>query len=81
MDREKTIASLETTKNWLKGYGYDLECIDNAITLLKEQEPVEPEVEVLNEVDKLYRCHRCHKCFFYEHQKFCDHCGQAVKWE
>ena len=48
---------------------------------LKEQEAVEPEVEVLNEIDKLYRCPRCHKHFFYEKQKYCDQCGQAVKWE
>ena len=49
--------------------------------LLKEQEAVEPEVEVLNEIDRLYRCPRCHKHFFYKKQKYCDQCGQAVKWE
>ena len=49
--------------------------------LLKEQEAINPEVEVLNEIDRLYRCPRCHKCFFYEKQKYCDQCGQAVKWE
>ena len=49
--------------------------------LLKEQKPVEPEEEVLNEIDRLYRCPKCHKCFFYEKQKYCDQCGQAVKWE
>ena len=51
-----------------------------ALTLLKEQEAVEPEVEVLNEIDRLYRCPRCHKCFVYKKQKYCDQCGQAVKW-
>ena len=55
--------------------------VDSAIVLLKEQEAVEPEVEVLNEIDRLYRCPKCHKCFFYEKQKYCDQCGQAVKWE
>ena len=49
--------------------------------LLKEQEAVKPEVEVLNEIDRLYRCQRCHKHFFYEKQKYCDQCGQAVKWD
>ena len=62
-----------------------VECVrrvlSDAIALLKEQEPVEPEVEVLNDVDRIYRCPKCHKCFFYEKQKFCDQCGQAVKWE
>ena len=49
--------------------------------MLKEQEAVEAEVEVINEIDRLYRCPRCHKHFFYEKQKYCDQCGQAVKWE
>ena len=53
----------------------------DALALLKEQEAVVPEVEVLNEIDRLYRCPRCHKHFFYEKQKHCDQCGQAVKWE
>ena len=54
---------------------------DALALLLKEQEPVEPEVEVLNEVDRLYRCPKCHKHFFYRKQKYCDQCGQAVKWD
>lgn len=53
----------------------------DALTLLKEQEAVEPEVEVLNEIDRIYRCPKCHRFFFYEKQKYCDKCGQAVKWE
>ena len=55
--------------------------MDDAIALLKEKEAVEPEVEVLNEIDRLYRCPRCHKHFFYNKQKYCDQCGQAMKWE
>lgn len=51
------------------------------VAMLKEQEAVEPEIEVLNEIDRLYRCSRCHKHFFYEKQKYCDECGQEVKWE
>ena len=53
----------------------------DALELLKEQEAVEPEVEVLNEIDRLYRCPKCHKCFFYEKQKYCEQCGQKVKWD
>lgn len=55
--------------------------LNEAVRLLKEQEAIEPEVEVLNEIDRLYRCPKCHKCFFYEKQKYCDQCGQKVKWE
>ena len=57
-----------------------LKVVKNDEVLLKNQKPVEPEIEVLNEVERLHRCPRCHKCFFYAKQKFCDQCGQAVKW-
>lgn len=54
---------------------------NNALNLLKEQqEAVEPEVEILNEIDRIYRCPKCHKAFFYKNQKYCDCCGQKVKW-
>lgn len=61
--------------------GITLALIWDIRALLKEQEPVEPEVEVLNEIDRLYKCSKCHKHFFYRKQKYCDQCGQAVKWE
>lgn len=61
--------------------GVELDMFREVLALLKEQEAVEPEVEVMNEIDRLYRCPKCHKCFFYEKQKYCDQCGQAVKWE
>lgn len=57
------------------------DALDIINDVLKEHEAVEPEVEVLNEIDRLYRCPKCHKCFFYEKQKYCDQCGQKVKWE
>jgi len=86
IDREKVINGLEWILNDMEenGHGqidYYADEIREAITLLKEQEPVEPEVEVLNEVDRLYRCPKCHKHFFYRKQKYCDQCGQAVKWD
>ena len=56
------------------------ELVRDAIALLKEQEAVDPEVEVLNEIERLYKCPKCHKHFFYRRQKYCDQCGQAVKW-
>lgn len=60
---------------------YDELCSD-ALELLKEQqEAVEPEVEILNEIDRIYRCPKCHKAFFYMNQRYCDRCGQKVKWE
>ena len=96
-DREKVIKALEMCEtkkecvlcpytDWCGDYDdFAIDCTaklaTDALALLKEQEAVEPEVEVLNEIDRLYRCPRCHKHFFYEKQKYCDQCGQAVKWE
>jgi len=51
------------------------------LELLKEQGAVEPEVQIQNEIDRIYRCPKCHKAFFYMNQRYCDYCGQAVKWD
>ena len=89
IDKQKIIDGLECCSgrvscNSCPYNGMD-DCVDvlkrRALELLKEQEAVEPEVEVMNEIDRIYRCPKCHKCFFYEKQKYCDQCGQAVKWE
>ena len=87
-DREKVINyAEETLSNVLpdekdtSGIMVKVGWIREVLALLKKQEAVEPEVEVLNEIDRIYRCPKCHKFFFYEKQKYCDRCGQAVKWE
>lgn len=94
IDREKIIKGLSTHKSL--GYGCDgcpyedndrIVCVKNlcndAITLLKEQEP-KPVKVVKTEYDhELYYCPRCDRpfCdFYYVKPKFCDKCGQAVKW-
>ena len=70
---------------------YDAECKEargigpsplrrDALELLKEQGAVEPEVQIQNEIDRIYRCPNCQKALFYQGQKFCDDCGKAVKW-
>ena len=78
-DREKVIKGIQECN--LNG-GLIGNCpYKGILALLKEQEAVEPEVEVMNEIDRLYKCPKCQKCFFYEKQKYCDRCGQAVKWD
>ena len=88
-DREKVINGLEEAKEFIRTGSNGsaskicrlMDVCNAAVILLKGQEAVVPEVEVLNEIDRLYRCSRCRKHFFYRKQKYCDQCGQAVKWE
>ena len=48
--------------------------------LLKEQEAVEP-IPPTDESD-LWKCGNCnHQLFRCTHQRYCDMCGKAVKWE
>lgn len=56
--------------------------------LLKAQEPIEPIEEIDYESDadgeeRPYSMYYCRKCKEYIEidQKYCDHCGQAVKWK
>lgn len=86
MDREKVIKTLTDALTAKENYPWakaemSFEFIEMLLELLKEQEAVEPEVDVLDEIDRLYRCPKCHKHFFYKKQKYCDQCGQAVKWK
>lgn len=57
--------------------------LKDAITLLKKQEPKPVKVMKTEYDHKLYYCPRCDRpfCdFYYVKPKFCDKCGQAVKW-
>lgn len=54
----------------------------DAIALLKAQEPVEPTIG--GDADGpcrnwWYQCGKCKEAIDY-HDKYCRHCGQAVKW-
>lgn len=53
---------------------------DDALALLKEQEPKQVEAEVINEIDRLYRCPSCHISMILRKQPYCHSCGQALKW-
>jgi hypothetical protein len=53
----------------------------DALELLKEKEPVEPHDEHDSDDDSwYYGCGACHKAIDYK-DRFCRHCGRAVKWE
>ena len=88
-DREKIIKAIEIC--YTEGHNCtecplfdEDECNDmlmrNAMELLKEQEPVEPYVKHDNDGSWYYVCGACHEAIDYK-DRFCRHCGRAVKWE
>lgn len=60
----------------------------DALTLLKEQEPKPPIITENAYGWKFYHCPSCGREFYTDRlhgrvnaMKFCDECGQAVKWD
>ena len=93
-DVKEVIRSLETAvKNFERysgdeyGREYDyarveVETLEDAIALLKAQEPVVP-IRMNHDENKYrdhYRCPICDDDLTYE-QQYCAECGRAVKWE
>lgn len=87
-DREKVINDLNVSKLMLcnpKMLTSEMcvkigQVINDAIDLLKEQEPVEP-IPPTDESD-LWKCGNCnHQLFRCTHQRYCEMCGREVKWE
>ena len=85
-DLEKVSKGLCDAIGLIHGYipkrywGYGEQACRDAITLLKEKEPVEPEVYYVG-TDK-YKFYRCPVCKIDWHYKgnYCLGCGRAVKW-
>lgn len=57
--------------------------IENALELLKEQEPKTVKIKKNVYNHEFYYCPRCDRGFedFFRKPMFCDKCGQAVKWD
>ena len=73
-DRDCGACDIVQDKDWL------LSVYDGAISLLKEQEAVEP-IPPTDESD-LWKCGNCnHQLFRCTHQRYCDMCGREVKWK
>ena len=91
IEREKLITAIERAREQSKEFGLNFIIVkfketDLILKLLKEQEPVEPLVDV-----DTYVCPNCgHRLehqgmlgdnvIFDEWYNFCPACGQAVKW-
>lgn len=55
---------------------------DDAISLLEAMQPVKPEKHFLDIGMVWYTCGNCgHQIFRGIRAKYCDKCGQAVKWD
>lgn len=94
IDLEKVINGLETvfmhllkmtevcSDGDLTYYRELLERTDDALTLLKAQEPKSPIIKENSYGWKFYYCPSCGKEFYQNNKfSFCEKCGQAVKWE
>lgn len=92
-DREKVIKAYECCKNSYdricEKCPYEKDCchdgipmfvIKKMVALLKEQEAVKP-IPPTDE-SGLWKCGNCnHQLFRCTHQRYCEMCGRAVKWE
>ena len=92
MDRDKVIKELESLrdicnaksnmaigKGKVAWAGY-ANTADDAIALIKEQEPPTSD-ELKVHYGKMYKCKGCGLEWYQQAQRYCQHCGQAVKWE
>ena len=85
MDRETVIKGMEQFRADLKpfcGNHADWERFDVGLSMLKEQEAVEPTLicEGRNKYYNDYVCPRCDDVVFYE-QNYCSECGAQFRWE
>ena len=92
-DREKVIKGLEHCgqPTVCDGCPYDSEvggCFtklkEDALALLKEQEPKPVKVTKNSYNYEFYDCPNCGRGFeltYYKKPAYCDKCGQAVKWD
>lgn len=90
-DREKVIDGLIGAIGLIHGYipkriwseSYGEQACRDAIALLKEHEAVKPYIAGSGESFETtwwYECGNCNKPID-PNDKFCRHCGRAVKWE
>ena len=87
-DREKYIEVLSKTAKAVKELNEDapikisLECVEDILELLKEQEPIPcgEKIKAGDVILDFYECGYC-KNAIRKPWKYCPFCGQAVKWE
>ena len=64
------------------GHGCIDALLEDALALLKVQEPVEPVFDAGDgKTIGQFLCGKCHAKIGFGHPHFCWYCGQEVKWE
>lgn len=84
-DREKVINhfqdAIAANGNGNRWRFVRVDIIEDAIELLKEQEPVKPEPYLIGQPEyKFYCCPVCKVTWYYK-GNYCLNCGRAVKWD
>lgn len=82
MDREKVISEFE---DFVKSFSkrdntYYKGLFVSVLAMLKEHEPVEPEIQTGSGVSWWYICGNC-KTALNPKDKYCNRCGREVKWK
>ena len=89
-DRKKVIEGLEEViaeavyPDRPRKFMMSLELAEDALALLKEQEPVKPLILVKDAAlsnGAKYLCGKCGGSFFHQKVNFCPWCGKVVNWE
>lgn len=87
-DREKVESELQSALEWCQldddpngSIAVKIWAVRDAISLLKEQEPVKPEVYYVGpDKYKFYCCPVCKIAWYYK-GNYCLGCGRAVTWD
>ena len=83
-DREKVIGHLndcmEASRRDNTWVFVRKDIVEDAISLLKEQEPPTSD-ELKVHYGKMYKCKGCGLEWYQQAQRYCQHCGKAVKLE
>lgn len=81
-DWEKVLKELESMRDYHRFAGNNItaDIADDALALLKEQEPVKP-IKIIGEFSQIYVCGNCNKPVWYKGQAYCVSCGRKVKWD
>lgn len=93
LDQKKVVQGLEIcmSNDYCHECPYENQCFTNivvtakalmsdALALLREQEPVEPNEARFVTFGSCRTCSNCNK-YLFPAERYCPHCGRPVKWD